>query len=185
MNDSEIIAMFNARNERAISETAGKYGRYCRRVALNILADEGEAEECLNDTWLSAWNSIPPQKPSALRVFLGRITRNLSFDRWRKAHAGKRGSGQMEIILSELEECVSDGSVEAEIDRRELAFAISEFLRELPEMKRDIFVRRYWYCDSVSEIAASLGIKPGSAAVTLQRLREKLKDYLTERGFDI
>ena len=173
MEDDRIIALYNERNELAI-------------VAVNILCDSQAAEECVNDTWLSAWNAIPPTYPKRLRVFLGRITRNLAFDRYRKSRADKRGGGQTDLILTELEECVSgNGSVDSEIDRKELGKAISDFLRKQPEMRRNAFIRRYWYCDSVGEIARRCGIKQGNAAVMLGRMREALKTYLTERGFEI
>lgn len=185
MEDSTIVALFWARDEQAIAASDEKYGRYCTTVAMNILGEKEAVEECVNDTWLHAWNAIPPARPSVLRAFFGRITRNLSFDRYRRMHAGKRGGGEMEAILSELEECVSGGSVEAEIDRRELAGAINGFLRELPERKRVIFVCRYWYGDSVSDVARRFGMKRSAAAMTLLRIREQLKDYLLERGFEV
>ena len=186
MEDDRIIALYNERNELAIVETSQKYGQYCGSIAVNILCDSQAAEECVNDTWLSAWNAIPPAYPKRLRVFLGRITRNLAFDRYRKSRADKRGGGQTDLILTELEECVSsNGSVDSEIDRKELGKAISDFLRKQPEMRRNAFIRRYWYCDSVGEIARRCGIKQGNAAVMLGRMREALKIYLTERGFEI
>lgn len=185
MDDKEIIALYNSRDEKAISATEGKYGRLCRSLALNILSDGEEAEECVNDALLSAWNAIPPAGPLSLGAFVCRITRNHAFDRLRKNRAARRGGGRTEAILSELEECVSGGGTEQEADRRELAAAISEFLRGLPADRRGIFVRRYWYCDSLSDISRRYGMKAGSVAVTLQRLREKLRVFLTERGFEV
>lgn len=184
MEDGRIVELYWERDERAIAATSRKYGSYCRAIAMHILDAPEEAEECVNDTWWQAWNAMPPQRPSRLAVFLGKITRHLSIDRWRRSRADRRGGGEAALLCDELDECVSDGgSVEQEIDRRELAAAINAFLRGLPEKKRAMFVCRYWYGDSVTEIAKRLGMKPGAVATALGRIREECRVFLTERGF--
>lgn len=186
MEDQNIIKLYFDRDEAAISETASKYGKYCRIIAMNILGSHEDAEECVNDTYLGAWNSMPPQKPSMLSVFLGRITRNLSFNKYKYYHADKRGGGETALILDELSEIVSgEESVEDEVLERELINEINSFLNALPEHKRGIFIRRYWYSDSISSIAERYGITENAASVTLNRIRNKLREYLTERGCKI
>lgn len=186
MDDNNIIRLYWDRNELAISATSDKYGRYCKSIANNILNDEEDAKECVNDTWLNAWNAMPVHWPGQLSAFLGKITRNLSFNRYKRARAGKRGGGEMTLILDELAECVSDADdVEQIINRRELEKAVSSFVRSLSAEKRRLFVRRYWYADSVSTIAKDRGMLPGTVSKTLERTRKQLKSYLTERGFEI
>lgn len=186
MEDQNIIKLYFDRDEAAISETASKYGKYCRTIAMNILGSNEDAEECVNDTYLGAWNTMPPQKPSMLSVFLGRITRNLSFNKYKYYHADKRGGGETALILDELGEIVSgEESVEDAILERELINEINSFLNALPKRKRDLFIRRYWYSDSISSIAERYGITENSASVTLNRIRNKLREYLKERGCSI
>lgn len=184
MEDQEIIALYWRREEGAIQATAEKYGRYCRAIAKNILGAEEDAEECVNDTYLSAWNTMPPQRPQRLPAFLGKLTRNLAFNRYKRDRAQKRGGGELPLVLDELDECLSDGQgVEEALDRKELTAAIDRFLRALPEEKRVLFIRRYWYAQPVKEIALSLGMLPVSAAKALERIRAQLRTYLLERGF--
>ena len=184
MEDSRIIELFWQRNENAISETAAKYGNYCFHIALNILNDEQDSQECVNDTYLHAWEAIPPRRPSRLKIFLGKITRNLSLNLYEKKTAQKRGGGQMELILDELLECIPS-------DCREFAddYAVSEiindFLESLPMQNRKIFVKRYWYADSIKEIAKSLGCSESKVTVTLFRMREKLREALRKEGITI
>lgn len=186
MEDNTIIQLYWARDEGAIAATEEKYGGYCQSIALNVLGDAQEAEECVNDTYLHAWNAMPPQKPSQLAAFLGRITRNLSFDRYRRAGADKRGGGEIVLILDELSDCVSGGdAVQQEVERRELSEAINDFLRTLSPQKRKIFVLRYWYCESVNEIAAQFGRKPSAVSTALGRMRVNLRAYLEERGVTV
>lgn len=186
MDDEKIIKLYWDRNEEAITESERKYGTYCAAIAKNILGSNHDAEECVNDTWLKAWQSMPPHRPNLLSVFLGKITRNLSLSRWRYASAEKRGSGQRELVLEELEQVISGkDSVEQEIDRKELLGAINAFLTALPEKKRSIFLCRYWYMDSVGEIALRFGMTENAVSVTLNRLRKKLKEYLLEGGFEL
>ena len=183
MEDSAIIDLYWAREERALSETDTKYGGYCRSIAPNILKNREDSEECVSDTWLHAWNAMPPQRPSILSSFLGRITRNLSFDRCRRQNAEKRGGGTLPLALDELSECVAaPGRVEQALEARELAEAIDRFLRTLPERECSIFLRRYWYVDSVQDIAARYALRENTAKSILFRTREKLRRYLAGEG---
>ena len=186
MDDNGIIQLYWDRNDQAISATSEKYGHYCKAIAKNILNNEEDAEECVNDTYLKAWNSMPTHWPEQLAAFLGKITRNLSFNRYKRNHAEKRGGGEITLVLVELTDCVSDiDNVEQIIDRQELAKVINSFVRSLSTEKRNIFVRRYWYADSVSDIAKVYGMLQGTVSKTLERTRKQLKAYLTERGFDL
>ena len=186
MDDVKIVQLYWDRNEQAISATADKYGNYCNSIAKNILGNREDAEECVNDTYLNAWNSVPPHRPSILSTFLGKIVRNLSFNRYKHNTADKRGSGQATVILDEIADFVSDtDSVEQEIDRKELVNVIDTFLSTLSAEKRGIFIRRYWYFDNVSDIANRFGMTENNISVTLNRLRFKLHNYLLERGFEL
>lgn len=186
MDDNGIIQLYWDRNDQAIKATAEKYGHYCKAIARNILNSEEDAEECVNDTYLNAWNAMPPHWPEQLAAFIGKITRNLSFNRYKHNHAEKRGGGDIILVLDELTDCVSDtNNAEQMLDRRELAKAINSFVRSLPPKKRNIFVCRYWYADPVSQIAKDCGMLQGSVSKTLERTRKQLKAYLTERGFEI
>lgn len=186
MDDGEILQLYWDRDERALCATAEKYGGYCMSIALNILGSREDAEECVNDAYAGAWNAIPPHRPAVLPAFLGKITRNCSLNRYRDRRAGKRGGGELPAVLDELEECVSGGnSVEQELDRRELLRALQDFLATLPPEKRSIFLCRYWYTDSVADIAARCGMREGAVSMILHRLRARLRIYLTERGFVI
>lgn len=184
MNDSEIVELFFSRDEKAISAANAKYGKYCAAVAMNILKNREDSEECVNDALLKAWNSIPPEKPRNLAGFLAKITKNISLNRYNCVHAGKRGGGEIPLIYDELSECIPDSTdVERSFEQSELIDAVKEFLRTLPERKRDLFLLRYWYCLSVSEAARRVGISDNNAAVTLQRTRNKILKYLRKRGF--
>lgn len=186
MEDTEIINLYWERNDKAIQETALKYGGYCKAIAKNILGNHEDAEECVNDTYLHTWNSIPSHRPQVLATYLGKITRNLSLDRFRHRCADKRGGGEIELVLEELRECVSGGdSVVQEVEKHELVQTINGFLDALPQKKCTIFLWRYWYVVPVSEIAVRLGMSEGNVSVTLTRIRSKLKRYLKERGYDL
>ena len=186
MDDSKIVQLYWDRDEQAIPATSDKYGTYCISIAQNILGNQEDAEECVNDTYMSAWNSMPPHRPKILSVFLGKITRNLSLNRYKQNTAGKRGGREVPVVLDEIAELVSDtGSVEQEVDRKELVKAIDAFLDRLPTDKRSIFICRYWYFDSVSKIAARFRTTENHVSVTLNRLRVKLHNDLLERGFDL
>ena len=186
IDDNTIIQMFFDRNENAIKATSEKYGAYCHTIAGNILGNHEDVEECVNDTYLKTWDAIPPSRPSVFRTFLGKITRNTAFDIYKKQNADKRGNGQVAEVLDELAECVSGGNEpEKEYDRKELTANINSFLGTLSKEKCAIFVRRYWYAESVSDMAKRFGKSEGSLSVSLNRLRKDLHAYLTERGFEL
>lgn len=183
MEDQAIIDLYFVRSERAISETAVKYGGYCFSIAHNILANREDAEECVSDTWLTAWRTIPPKRPSALAVFLGRITRNGAISRWRKRSAEKRGGGEITLALEELKECVADpDTVEENFSRKETVLAFNRLLGKLTEMERNIFLRRYWCVDTIADIAASFGFSEGKVKSILHRTRQKLRKQLEKEG---
>ncbi len=184
MEDSKIIDLYWQRDEGAIPATAAKYGGYCAAIAGNILDSREDTEECLNDTWLRAWNAMPPQRPRGLAVFLGRITRNLAFNRRREQQAQRRGGGQLPQVLEELQECLAaPDTVERLVDARELAGAINGFLAGLSRKKRQVFVLRYFYTEPVAAIAQKTGMRPTAVTSALSRMRSDLKCYLKERGF--
>lgn len=184
MEDSKIVQLFWARDQEAIAAAAQKYGGYCTAIAMQILGSAEDAEECVNDAYLHAWNAIPPHRPEVLSTFLGKITRNLALNRYKHNHAGKRGGGEAVLVLDELAECLADsGSPEQEVSRRALVDAINAFLGTLPADKRGMFICRYWYFDSVSAIAARYGMSANQVSVTLSRLRAKLHHDLEKEGF--
>ena len=186
MEDAEIIELYWARNEEAIAQTHQKYGPWCRGVALRILELQEEAEECVNDTYLQAWNNIPPQRPGMFRAWLGRITRNLALSRYRKLRAEKRGGGQTALALEELGDCVSGGhTVESEEERKEIARVINQFLATLPETQRNIFMRRYWHVSPIAEIAKVYGMTEGQVTSMLHRSRKKLRAMLEKEGIAV
>ena len=184
MTDEKIIQMYFNRDEAAIDETSRKYGSYCFKIANNILNDREDAEECLNDTWMQAWNAIPPTRPAHLKLFLARLARNLSLNRYRAKYTQKRGSGEIAFILDELEECLSGQSdVETLYIAKELQAAINQFVRALPEKEGNVFIRRYFFSDSIKEIADRYHISENNARVMLNRTRNKLRDRLEKEGY--
>lgn len=183
MEDMQIINLYFARDEQAIQETDSKYGGYCYSIACNILTSREDAEESVSDTYLSAWNTIPPRRPPLLAAFLGRITRNISIDRWRKRRAFKRGEGQMELALDELGECVSGaGSAEDALIRKETLASLNRFLGGLNETERNVFLCRYWYLDSTEQIAQKSGFSVSKVKSMLFRLRKRLNAHLEKEG---
>ena len=183
MEDSAIIDLYWAREEQALTESDRKYGRLCRSVAFNILRNREDTEECVNDTWMRAWNAMPPGRPSVLSAFLSRITRNLALDTYKASKAEKRGGGQLPAALEELGDCIpATGTVEQELAYRELTGLLDEFLRQLPERECCIFLRRYWYMDSTRDIARRYGMPEGSVKSQLSRTRQKLKKSLEREG---
>lgn len=183
MDDNQIIDLYWARSENAIAETASKYGAYCHSIASNILNDPQDAEESVNDTYLAAWNTMPPKRPSLLAAFLGKITRYISLDRWKQRSRLKRGGGEVPLCLEELEDCVSGReSTEDAVLRKELLSGINCFLEKLPPMERKVFLCRYWYLDSVQEIAQRFGFSQSKTASMLHRIRGKLNRYLEKEG---
>ncbi|MDE7299478.1 MAG: sigma-70 family RNA polymerase sigma factor [Lachnospiraceae bacterium] len=184
MDDNEIIKLYLDRDEAAIPQTAAKYGAYCYTVANNILSSHEDSEECVNDTWFSAWNAIPPTRPGRLRLFLARITRNLSFNRFQAARAAKRGGEETALALEELAECVADTrTVETELELRELSLCISRFLHSLSERDSNIFLLRYFYVMPVHRIAARCGLSEKHTSTVLSRTRKKLAEYLKQEGY--
>ena len=182
MEDAKIIELYNARNEQAIAETEHKFGSMLFSVAMNILCSKEDSEETVNDTYGKAWNNIPPLAPLSLGAWLGKITRNLSISRWRKNRAQKRSG--MEIMLSELEECIAAaGGVERQIDEKLFLSAVNDFLLSQPKEKRNIFIRRYWYLCSVSELSESYGISESKVKSLLFRMRNQLRKKLEEEDF--
>lgn len=184
LEDADIIALYEQRDERAISETEQKYGGYCYCIANNILENTQDAEECMNDLYLKVWNCIPPQRPNCLKFFLGKIVRNLSLDRYRKNHREKRGNGEVAEVLDELDSIlVSSSDVVRETEQRELLGRINHFLYALPERERNIFIRRYFYLESTGAIARRYAINEGHILVILSRVRKKLRYILESEGF--
>lgn len=182
MEDSQIIELYFARDEAAISETSKKYGSFCHTVAMNILSRHEDAEECVNDTYLRAWNAIPPQRPNFLRTWLGRIVRNLSLDRWHKCRAKKRYAG-IELLMEELEECIpAPGSPEQELEAKELAEYIDRWLAGLGSRERVLFVRRYWNGEEIKKLAQEFGMTANQLTGQLYRLRAGLKVFLEKEG---
>ena len=185
MNDGKIIELFFERSDEAIIELSEKYGRLAISLARNILGDEGEAEECVNDAYLAAWNNIPPERPSALGAYLCGIVRNLSYSRLRRQSAAKRRPEAL-IALEELSEVIpSSESVDGAAEAKALSDAIDRFLGTLTADDRAIFLRRYWFSDSVSDIAARLNRRPHYISVRLSRVRAKLKKFLENEGITI
>ena len=175
MDDLEIIHLYWIRSETALSETEKKYGRYCTSIAYRILNDLEDSKECVNDTWLRAWESIPPKRPNLLSVFLGKIVRNLSLNRYEKQNAKKRGGGEVPVILDELEECIpSNMNVEQTVDAKQLTNLVNQFLTSIPEEKRKLFVLRYWYLYPVKEIVKIQNINEGKLKMCLFRIRQQL-----------
>lgn len=187
MEDSEIIALFLERDEKAIAASSEKFGKYCRTIARRILKNEEDVNDCVNEVYLKAWESIPPKKPPALAMFFGKLTKNHALNLLKRSRTQKRGSGTEELVFEELEECISDRfSVESELERKELVAAINRFLEnDCGETNRKAFVLRYWYCSDIRYIAEYLGISEKNASVILTRTRKKLKDFLIKEGFDI
>ena len=184
MNDREIIALYFARAEEAISETAKRYGRYCFAIARNILSNREDCEECVNDTYLSAWNAIPPHQPERLDTFLGKITRNLALKRWESAHAQKRGGGQIALALDELRDCLPDreNTLDDTMDEISLSSLLNTFLTSLPPTTRQIFLLRYWYLYSIKSIAKEMRAGESKIKMTLLRTRNELKIFLEKEG---
>lgn len=184
MEDNRIVDLYWQRNENAISETASKYGKYLHSISYQILSNAQDAEECVNDTYRDAWNTMPPHRPSILSTFLGKITRRISIDLWRRYSAEKRGSGEIALALDELEDCVSGSeSVEEESERMELTRILNGFLSALPDTERNVFLCRYWYMDSVPSIANQFGFSESKVTSMLHRTRAKLRVLLEKEGY--
>jgi len=181
MEDEKIVALYWARAEEAIARSDEKYGAYCGSIAAGILQSREDREECVSDTWLRAWNAMPPQRPSRLSVFFGKITRNLSLDRWRRNHAEKRAAEP--LPLEELEGCIPDGPSSADpTDSVVIVDTLNRFLEGLEREQRVLFLRRYWFFGSIREIALDYGMTESNVKMTLLRLRSSLRRLLEEEG---
>lgn len=182
MTDREMIDLFFARDERALREVEAKYGKYCRAVAMRILNVYEDAEECVNDTWLSVWNSVPPNRPDDLGAYLSRITRNHALSLLRRQSADKRGEN-VTAALGELDECLSDlRSAEDEYTMKELKEAVNKFCRSLPQRDRSIFLGRYFYMRSEAELAGAFNMSENYLHTLLVRTRKKLRKFLIKEG---
>ena len=183
MEDGDIVALYWARNERALAETAEKYGGYCYAIARNALSDGEDARECVNDTYLAAWNAMPDDRPSRLAPYLGAIVRRIAIGRWRAKTAARRGGGQLPLALEELAACVPGGeAVEARLEAQALETAVAAFVRDLPDTPRRVFLCRYWYLDPIEDIAGRFGFSQSKVKSMLARTRKKLLAYLKEEG---
>ena len=183
MEDHQIVALYCQRQTNALAETQKKYGSDLLSIANHILSRYEDSEECVNDTYLAAWNSIPPQKPGVLSTYLGKITRRLALKRHRRNTAQKRGGTEADLSLEELEDCIPAGqSIEDRLDSRTLTHLLDDFLATLPQDRRQVFVCRYWYCESIAEIAQRFSWSESKVKMTLLRTREKLKLHLQKEG---
>lgn len=184
MTDDKIIQLFFQRKEAAIEETHRKYGAYCFKIANNILNNREDSEECLNDTWLKTWNLIPPTRPVHFNLFLAKIVRNFAINRYRSKHTHKRGKGEMALVLDELEECIAgQADVETLYVAEELQSTINKFVRRLPERDGNVFIRRYFYTDSIKDISNRYHISENNVRVMLNRTRNKLRIELEKEGY--
>ena len=184
MQDSQIIALYWDRDEAAIDQTDKKYGRYLAKIAYNILSDREDSKESVNDTYLAAWDSMPPHKPQVLSTYLGKLTRRISIDLYRKKASQKRSGNAYALSLEELEECISGGNTtEQALDVQLLSEAIEKYLRSVTEEARNVFISRYYYLDAVKEIAAYCRISESKAKILLYRTRQGLWEYLQKEGF--
>ena len=182
MDDCAIVALYWARDEAAIAASDEKYGGLCRQLSRQILASPEDAEECVNDTWGRAWNTMPPQRPASLRAYLLRIVRNVSIDRWRARRSQKRGDGA-EALSLELESCIPPApSAEAAWEQRELAAALDRWLAGRTDGERALFLRRYWFGEPVAQLARAWGLRPNAVSQRLRRLRESLRTFLESEG---
>ena len=186
MKDEEIVALYFARDEQAVARTDEKYGGYCYALANRILCNASDAEETVSDTYMRAWQSIPPTKPKVLRLFLAKITRNLAFDRWRSESARKRGGGEVPLVLDELEECIgSNADVSARFEAKELTRTIAAFLDTQSQREQNVFLRRYFFVEDTREIAQRYHMTPEAVLKSLSRTRKKLKAYMIQEGYAV
>ena len=184
MDDKSIVDLYFRRNQEAITQTDQKYGRYCYSIAYNILTNKEDAEESVIDTYMAAWNAIPPRRPAVLTTFLGKITRHISIDRWRERVAAKRGGGEVPLALEELKDCVAGmQNVEMDYERKEIVRAYVTFLDALPVTERRVFLCRYWYVESIETIADQFGFSQSKVKTMLHRTRAKLRKQLAEEGY--
>lgn len=181
-----IVQLFHERNETALSELSRKYGRHFVAIAERILCNHEDAKDCVNGAYLKTWDSIPPARPNALKAFVGKIVKCVAVSMLRASTAGKRGNGEIALVLDELGDCVSDGSsVEGEFENKQIVAEINKFLWKCSEFSRRVFVLRYWHCESVSDIAERLGVAENKVSVSLYRTRQGLREYLAKEGYEL
>ncbi len=186
MDDKAIIELFWDRSEQAISESSAKYGGYCFAIAYNILENHEDSDECVNDTWYSAWNAMPPQKPEMLSAFLGKITRSLSINRRRNSNAQKRGGGEYALCIEELTECIpAKCKAEDRCDENALSEVLERFISQSKPLERTLFLRRYWYMSPLKTLAKEYGMGESAVKMRLSRMRERLRALLEKEGYDI
>ena len=185
VRDEEIIELYFARDEKAVDETQKKYGKYLNTIAYNVLASSEDAEECENDTYVAAWYSIPPKRPERLSAYLGGMIRKIALNQLRRRNAEKRGGGEGVVCLHELEECLPDRMNEESARSEEITAALNTFLRALDEGERNVFVCRYWYCFSISDIAKRFSMKENTVKSMLKRTRDKLRGFLGKENINI
>ncbi len=186
MEDNEIVALYLAREQGAIAESAAKYGKYCFTIAYNILYNHEDADESVNDTWLHAWKSIPPHEPTVLSTYLGKLTRYIALKKWRGKHAQKRGGGEVPLVLDELTETVpAKGDPEEAMDEKELTALLNRFLQELPVTERRVFLCRYWYLDPIASISKQFDFTESKVKSMLLRTRKKLAKALKKEGITL
>ena len=181
MEDTKIVELFWQRDQSAITQSDKKYGKYCYAIAIGVLSMHEDAEESVNDTWIDAWNSMPPHRPSILSTFLGKITRRIAIDKWRHRTAEKRGGGEIPLVLDELEDCIAhDSDVEKTLEKKRLEEVINRFVHKLPEKDQKVFLCRYFYMDSIESICRQFGFSESKVKSILHRTREKLRRVLRE-----
>ena len=186
MDDKMIIALYNARSEKAISATDEKYGKYCFTVADNILKCEQDSLECVNDTYLAAWDAIPPDCPDCLKAYLARITRNIAFNRYKAQRRDKRGGGEITLVLDETEDFLPSGrNIDEDLEKEELAKTINAFLAGISQRDCDIFVCRYFFAESIDEISRKFSASRSNVQKILSRTRSKLREWLEKEGYSI
>lgn len=186
MDDRRIVELFLERSEEAILETDIKYGRYCHKIAFNVLGNDEDSEECVNDAYMRAWGSIPPNEPDSMASYIGRITRNLALDKLRQKQSDKRGNGEVPVVLDELAECVSGhDELERRQDSTEIAAAIDSFLDELNSVERGVFMRRYWMMEPIADVANRYDISVSKTTTMLFRLRNRLKKHFMKEGIPL
>ena len=185
MDDKQIIELFFNRDEAALSETQEKYGKYCLKIAGNILEDVEDSKECVNDTWVTAWNRIPPLKPVSLKAFLGKIVRDISLSKYRENHAGKRYNA-MTVMLDELEDCIPSGiNIEDQAEKRELIGMVNDYLEGIKTEDRVLFVRRYYFGESVKALSEEYGCSENRMTQKLLKIRKKLKTFVEKGGYEL
>ena len=184
MEDRQIVDLYWARSEVAITETDKKYGRYCHYIAYQILCDDMDAEEIVNDTYLKTWNTVPPNHPDPLKRYVGMISSQLALNRYEEKSAARRGGGKIPLIFHELDECITDEEASADMaESIVLRDLLNRFIWSLPKKTRNIFVRRYWYASSLAEIAEEYGMRESAVAMLMFRTRQKLREFLQKEGF--